>query len=392
MTNNKTKTQNRKLSPWEKNLLGVPVNDVPKLIPGLIGVSILAWFSIWLGKFVGETLLGFDKSPISPVMLAILLGLIISALMPLPAFLKPGLSFSVKKVLRLGIILLGIRLTIFDVFRLGLYGIPIVVICIIGALVITTQINKWLKLPQRLGALIAVGTSICGVSAIVATSPAIEAEEEETAYAVAVITIFGLLATLIYPYVANVIFAGNALRVGLWLGTSIHDTSQVIGAAKVYADVFSQPLALDVATVTKLVRNVFMALVIPFMAYYYARNIKEKGVSVNKRTNPFKLLPLFILGFLAMAVIRSIGDAGIRTSGVAFGLWDAESWTGIIKFITIWAGNLLVVALAGVGLSTKTSTFRGLGLKPFVVGLCAALAVGVVSFITILVVGGLVTI
>jgi len=195
MTNNKTKTQNRKLSPWEKNLLGVPVNDVPKLIPGLIGVSILAWFSIWLGKFVGETLLGFDKSPISPVMLAILLGLIISALMPLPAFLKPGLSFSVKKVLRLGIILLGIRLTIFDVFRLGLYGIPIVVICIIGALVITTQINKWLKLPQRLGALIAVGTSICGVSAIVATSPAIEAEEEETAYAVAVITIFGLLAT-----------------------------------------------------------------------------------------------------------------------------------------------------------------------------------------------------
>lgn len=392
MTNNKTKTQNRKLSPWEKNLLGVPVNDVPKLIPGLIGVSVLAWFSIWLGKFVGETLLGFDKSPISPVMLAILLGLIISALMPLPAFLKPGLSFSVKKVLRLGIILLGIRLTIFDVFRLGLYGIPIVVICIIGALVITTQINKWLKLPQRLGALIAVGTSICGVSAIVATSPAIEAEEEETAYAVAVITIFGLLATLIYPYVANVIFAGNALRVGLWLGTSIHDTSQVIGAAKVYADVYSQPLALDVATVTKLVRNVFMALVIPFMAYYYARNIKEEGASVNKRTNPLKLLPLFILGFLAMAVIRSIGDAGIRTSGVAFGLWDAESWTGIIKFITIWAGNLLVVALAGVGLSTKTSTFRGLGLKPFVVGLCAALAVGVVSFITILVVGGLVTI
>lgn len=392
MTNNKTKMQNRKLSTWEKNLLGVPVNDVPKLIPGLIGVSVLAWFSIWLGKFVGETLLGFDKSPISPVMLAILLGLIISALMPLPAFLKPGLSFSVKKVLRLGIILLGIRLTIFDVFRLGLYGIPIVVICIIGALVITTQINKWLKLPQRLGALIAVGTSICGVSAIVATSPAIEAEEEETAYAVAVITIFGLLATLIYPYVANVIFAGNALRVGLWLGTSIHDTSQVIGAAKVYADVYSQPLALDVATVTKLVRNVFMALVIPFMAYYYARNIKEEGASVNKRTNPLKLLPLFILGFLAMAVIRSIGDAGIRTSGVAFGLWDAESWTGIIKFITIWAGNLLVVALAGVGLSTKTSTFRGLGLKPFVVGLCAALAVGVVSFITILVVGGLVTI
>ena len=391
MTNEKTKKQTRKMNTLEKNLLGVPVIDVPKLIPGFISVSILAWFSIWLSKFIGVNLLGFEKSPVSPVMLAILLGLIISAVIPLPASLKPGLSFAVKKVLRLGIILLGIRLTIFDVFRLGIYGIPIVIICIIGALVITTQVNKWLKLPQRLGALIAVGTSICGVSAIVATSPAIDAEEEETAYAVAVITIFGLFATLIYPYAANVIFAGNALKVGLWLGTSIHDTSQVVGAAKVYADVFSQPLALDVATVTKLVRNVFMALVIPFMAYYYARNIKEEDVSKSKKTNPFKLLPLFILGFLAMAVIRSIGDATIRTSGLAFGIWDAETWTGIIKFITNWAGNFLVVALAGVGLSTKLSTFKGLGLKPFAVGLCAALAVGVVSFITITVIGSLVT-
>jgi uncharacterized integral membrane protein (TIGR00698 family) len=389
MTNDKK--QPRKMNTWEKNLLGVSVYDVPKLIPGFIAVSILAWFSIWLSKFIGVTVLGFDKSPVSPVMLAILLGLIISAILPMPASLKPGLSFAVKKVLRLGIILLGIRLTIFDVFRLGIYGIPIVVICIIGALVITTQVNKWLKLPQRLGALIAVGTSICGVSAIVATSPAIEAEEEETAYAVAVITIFGLLATLIYPYIANLIFAGNAMRVGLWLGTSIHDTSQVVGAAKVYADVFSQPLALDVATVTKLVRNVFMALVIPFMAYYYARNMKDEGVSTSRATNPLKLLPLFIVGFLAMAVIRSIGDAGVRTSGVAFGLWDAETWTAIIKFITSWAGNFLVIALAGVGLSTKISTFRGLGLKPFLVGLSAALAVGVVSFITIMIVGGLVT-
>ncbi|MGD9092235.1 MAG: putative sulfate exporter family transporter [Anaerolineales bacterium] len=389
MTNDKK--QPRKMNTWEKNLLGVSVYDVPKLIPGFIAVSILAWFSIWLSKFIGVTVLGFDKSPVSPVMLAILLGLIISAILPMPASLKPGLSFAVKKVLRLGIILLGIRLTIFDVFRLGIYGIPIVVICIIGALVITTQVNKWLKLPQRLGALIAVGTSICGVSAIVATSPAIEAEEEETAYAVAVITIFGLLATLIYPYIANLIFAGNAMRVGLWLGTSIHDTSQVVGAAKVYADVFSQPLALDVATVTKLVRNVFMALVIPFMAYYYARNMKDEGVSTSRATNPLKLLPLFIVGFLAMAVIRSSGDAGVRTSGVAFGLWDAETWTAIIKFITSWAGNFLVIALAGVGLSTKISTFRGLGLKPFLVGLSAALAVGVVSFITIMIVGGLVT-
>ena len=379
------------MSPIEKNLLGVTVNEIPKLIPGVIAVSLLAWFSIWLSKYIGVKLLGFDKTPVSPVMLAILLGLIISALVPMPKSLNPGLSFAVKKILRLGIILLGIRLSIFDVFRLGAYGTPIVIICIIAALFITTRITKWLNLPERLGALIAVGTSICGVSAIVATSPAIDAEEEETAYAIAVITIFGLLATLIYPYVSFLIFHGNPIQAGLFLGTSIHDTSQVVGAAKVYADVFSQPLTLDVATVTKLVRNVFMAAVIPFMAYYYARSTESQSGTEEKKTSFWKLLPLFVVGFLAMAVIRSIGDASLNATGEALGIWEANTWTSIISVIKTWANNLLVIALAGVGLSTNFRSFKGLGIKPFLVGLSTALAVGVISFITISLIGNLVT-
>jgi uncharacterized integral membrane protein (TIGR00698 family) len=377
----------RKMSVVEKNLLGVTVDRIPSLLPGLIVAILLAWFSIWLSRFIGETLLGFDKTPVSPVMLAILLGLVISTVVPMPKVLKPGLSFTVKKVLRLGIILLGIRLTIFAVFQLGVYGIPIVVVCIAGALFFTTRLANWLNLPERLGTLIAVGTSICGVSAIVATGPAIDAEEEEVAYAVAVITIFGLLATVVYPYVANVIFAGNALKVGLWLGTSVHDTSQVVGSAKVYADVFGAPLALDTATVTKLVRNVFMAAVIPLMAFYYARKSQAEGT----KTSVAKLLPLFVLGFLGMAVFRSIGDAMVQGGGNAYGLWDAAAWEGVYTTIKGWAEILLVVALAGVGLSTNFRTFKGLGLKPFLVGLGAALIVGVVSFIAISLMGSLVT-
>jgi len=379
----------RKVSVWEKNLLGAPIDEAPLLLPGLLVAVLLAWLSIWLSKYIGINLLGFDKTPISAVMLAIFLGLIIGAVIPLPQVLGPGLKFAVKKVLRLGIIMLGIRLTIFDVFELGAYGVPIVVVCILGALFFTTRINKWLKLPERLGTLIAVGTSICGVSAIVATGPSIDAEEEEVAYAVAVITIFGLFATLVYPYAANVIFSGEALKVGLFLGTSIHDTSQVVGAAKVYADVFSAPLALDVATVTKLVRNVFMAVVIPFMAFYYAR--KSQGQSTGKKANFLKLLPLFVIGFLILAAIRSIGDAGVNGGGSAFGLWDSVAWKGIHGFVKTWAGNLLVVALAGVGLSTNFRTFKGLGIKPFLVGLGAALVVGIVSFVAISLLGNFVT-
>ena len=159
------------------------------------------------------------------------------------------------------------------------------------------------------------------------------------------------------------------------------------------ADVFSAPLALDVATVTKLVRNVFMAAVIPFMAFYYAgRHARQtQGESSGKKANFLKLLPLFVVGFLIMAVIRSVGDAGIKAGGNAFGLWDSAAWKSIYGSIKTWAVNLLVVALAGIGLGADFRTLRGLGVKPFLVGLSAALLVGGVSFIAISLLGSFVT-
>ena len=391
MTTDKPNFPSAKLSFWERNLLGLSISELPGLLPGLVVVVALAWSSIGLSKYLGVNLLGFEKSPISPVMLALLLGLIIGAIFSIPTTFTPGIRFSVKKILRFGIILLGIRLTIFDVFKLGAMGVPIVMICILGALFITTTISKRLQLPERLGTLIAVGTSICGVSAILATGPAIDADEKESAYAVAVITVFGLLATLFYPYIVNAVFAGDAVRAGLFLGTSVHDTSQVVGSASVYADVFGQSLALDVATVTKLVRNVFMALVIPFMAFYYGRRTSAQASGQSKKTNILKLFPLFILGFLTFAALRSIGDASINLGNSAFGLWTENSWTSLIFTVKTWAGNFLVVALAGVGLSTNFQSFKGLGFKPFFVGLISALAVGGVSFIAITLLGSYVS-
>ena len=382
----------RKMSNWEKNLLGVTVSELPKLIPGLLAAVALTWLSFWLSDLIGVRLMGFKKSPISPVLLAIVLGLAVGAVVPSSKPLSPGLHFTIKKILRLGIILLGIRLTIFDVFKLGTFGVPIVGLCILGGLFITTRINSLLRLPKRLGTLIAVGTSICGVTAIVAASPAIDAEEDEAAYAVAVITIFGLFATLVYPYLAHAIFAGEAVKVGLFLGTAVHETAQVVGAAKIYADIFSQSLALDVATIAKLVRNVFMVVVIPFMAYSYAQEARGSGEFKGQKTSFVQLFPIFILGFLLMAVLRSIGDAGINAGGDAFGLWPDETWRAIISLVKKWAEIFLVAALAGVGLSTKFQSLKRLGIKPFLVGLAAALSVGVVSFVAITLLGQWVTI
>jgi uncharacterized integral membrane protein (TIGR00698 family) len=382
----------RRMNALERNLIGMPAVSIPRLLPGLAAVGLLSWISVWLSEFAGVTLLGFDKTPISAAMLAILLGLIASTIAPMPRALEPGIQFAVKKLLRLGIILLGIRLTIFDVFKLGLYGVPIVALCVLGALLFTTYSNRRLDLPARLGTLIAVGTSICGVSAIVATGPAIEAEDEEVAYAVAVITLFGLAATIVYPYLANLLFAGDPVNAGLFLGTAVHDTSQVIGAGKVYADVFAAPRALDVATVTKLVRNVLMALVIPFMAFSHSRRRQDRAVSGDARTRFLGLLPLFVVGFLLVAALRSAGDAGINAGGMAFGLWDSSTWQGMHNMVKNVAENLMVVALAGVGLGTNFRSFKGLGIKPFIVGLVAALAVGVLSYVAISLLGRFVTI
>ena len=378
-----------KMSAWEKNLFGVPLSGLHKLLPGVMAVAVLTWMSIWLSDWIGIQLMGFEKSPVSPVMLAIILGLTVTSLIMLPDQLKPGLVFAVKKILRLGIIMLGIRLTIFDVFKLGLFGVPIVAVCILGALLITTWINKKLDLPERLGTLIAVGTSICGVTAIVATGPAIDADEDESAYAVATITIFGLFATVIYPYLANGLFGGNAVESGLFLGTAVHETAQVVGAGKIYADIFNQSLALDVATVAKLVRNVFMVGVIPFMAYYYAQ--KTVDGTPKRSPNIGKLLPVFIIGFLFMAVLRSIGDAGINARGIAFGFWTPAAWENAISLIKHWAEVFLVFALAGVGLNTNFKSLRSLGEKPFLVGLGASLSVGVISYFAIMLLGRYVT-
>lgn len=374
---------------WGQSLLGISFRELPRLIPGVILVAVLTWLSLWSSELIGIQWMGFEKSPVSPVMLAILLGLGIASLVRLPDAVQPGLRFSVKKLLRLGIILLGIRLTIFDVFKLGVFGVPIVAACIVGALLVTTWINQKLKLPERLGTLIAVGTSICGVTAIVATSPAIDADEDESAYAVATITVFGLFATIFYPYLANSLFGGQGVMAGLFLGTAVHETAQVVGAGKIYADIFGQAIALDVATVAKLVRNVFMIGVIPFMAYYYQK--KADPGRAKKATQITKLLPVFILGFLLMAVFRSVGDAGINSGGLALGLWSGEFWGDVIATIKQWAEILLVTALAGVGLSTNFKSMRRLGLRPFLVGLGASVSVGVISYAAILLLGRWVT-
>lgn len=379
----------RRLNLIEELIFGCTIKETPKLIPGVALAVALVAASIQLTNLINQAL--GHKGIISYIIVAILAGILIRNLIGLHPFFQPGLSFCLKKLLRLGIIMMGIRLSIFDVLKLGTWGLPIVIFCILVGLIVTIYFTRLLKLPERLGTLIAVGTSICGASAIVATAPGISAKDEEVSYAVANITIFGLIAMFIYPYLSHLIFSGSTTMVGLFTGTSIHETAQVAGAGMIYDQTFqtsANPTATDAAMVTKLVRNAMMVAVIPLMAYVYNRRNIESGESKHgARINPFKLFPLFIIGFLVMAILRSVGDVTLSSGGQAFALLTDEGWKSVVASIGQYSGYILATAMAGVGLGTSLATVRGLGIKPFYVGLFAATIVGVTSLILVLLIG-----
>jgi len=292
-----------------KNIL-FGTQKVSELVPGFLLALALMLVSFFLSDLFGK-IIPFKNNPLSPMLAAIIIGLAIRNLVKLPKLFEAGISFGIKKLLRLGIILMGIRLSILSVLEIGAVAIGMVIICITVALVITIALSERIKISSKLGALIAGGTSICGVSAIVALSPTIEADEEETAYSIGVITLFGILATIFYPYLVELVLNLNVAQAGFFLGTSVHETAQVTAAALIYDDAWGLVTSkgftgADIAITTKLVRNTFMLVVIPILGYYF--NKKKTGGQKLKKFNITRYIPFFIMGYIVFGVIRTMGD------------------------------------------------------------------------------------
>ncbi len=353
----------------------------------------LAGFS--LADAIGQALLAArgltGASPVSGVPVAIVLGLLLRNLLTLPKTINPGLKFCTTTLLRLGIVLVGMKLSVVEMARLGAAGIPVVLAAIVTGLVFVTWFNKRLGLPPRLGTLIAAGTSICGVTAIVSTAPAIEADEREVAYAVANVVAFGLFGMLVYPYLAHALLPGSA-AIGLFLGTAVHDTSQVVGAALTYRQIYGDDAVLRVATVTKLTRNLLLAAVIPILTWMHQKN-GGAGPGAKKASSWQSLVPSFVIGFVAMAIVRSLGDTMLGNGQPALGVWDQAGWSALASLVgdKVGAQWLLGTAMAAVGLNTNFSVFKGVGVKPFAVGMAGAIVVGLVGFAMAAMLGRFVT-
>ena len=341
------------------------------LIPGIILAFVLYTLSQGINNIIGIELLGYEKSPISTAMIAILSGILFGNIFQIREIFLKGLDFTQKNILKLGIICLGIQLKPFEFLEFGKIAIPLIIICIVSVLFVIKLISIKIIIPKRMSYLISVGSTVCGTTAIMAMAPVINAKKNEVSYAIANITLFGIISMLIYPYFANFYFNGESLFIGLFLGTAIHETAQVAAAGLIYDQQFNSPETLNISTVTKLIRNAFLIIMIPLFAYLYSRGqIKKRKYSI------LSIFPYFVLGFIAMIIFRNLGDH-------IFFVNQNEIWSSAVENIKFLSKIFLTMAMAAIGLSTNLREIKNMGYKPFLVGFVAMATVGLISIVTI---------
>lgn len=298
------------------------------------------------------------RHPLGIIILSILLGLVLGNIWALPEFFKSGIKFSVKKLLPLGVILLGARLDFGDLLSVGAIGLLMSACEVIFAMLLLLFLAKKFHLPPKLGLLLGVGTAICGGTAIVAVAPIIKARDDEVVISVATVTLLGLISMLIMPVIGSY-FALDSHSFGIWTGLTIHQTPQVIAAGFAYS-----PEAGETATIIKLARVCLLAPVAFLIGLYWNRSETSDNSNRLNARQYFGLVPTFILGFMAMALVRTLGlfpEFQIPLqANYDFNLSTQSASIAGAKYS-------LAAAMAGVGLETRFASLKTTSLKSFLV-------------------------
>ena len=358
-------------------------NNTPSIVPGVALSAATCAAGFQVASILSSTL----SVPVSGIPVSILLGMGIKNTIGYPeSTFKPGITFATTTILQGGIVAVAAKLSFFELLTVGTQGIPVVVSSVGAGMLFIPMAGRFARLPEKMTLLLTAGTSICGVTAITALAPAIDASNRDTAVAVANTVAFGTLGMLVYPYLFHSLCDGNSEQVGMCLGVAIHDTSQVLGAAMSYKETFDDEVALSVAAVTKLTRNLGLAFCIPALTYVHHKAVADtnrendgdgksskSGDTMSGLVTFQKYVPPFLVAFIAMSTFRSCGDFLLGQD--APGLYhQAVSFIG--NDVSKYA---LGTAMAGVGLSTAAS-LKGVGWKPFAVGGAGALVVGGTGF------------
>jgi uncharacterized integral membrane protein (TIGR00698 family) len=311
-----------------------------RLLPGLLLTFAIAAVAFELRNLSGITAL-------SPLIIAIVLGIAFRNSVGAPSAFKPGVVFGMRRILRFAIVLLGLQLSLAQVITVGVVGVAIIAVTLAATFAFTVWLGRRLGIDHKLAQLIAAGTSICGASAVIATNTVTRASDEDVAYAVASVTVFGSASILLYPALAGFLqLTPHAF--GLWTGASIHEIAQVVAAA-----FQNGPDSGNFGTIAKLSRVMLLAPMILMLGHLSAKGqqtIDAGRVELPTRQPAPK--PWFVAGFVAMMLFNSLD------------LIPQADRAYLIQATTF----LLTVALAAMGLETDFGKLREKGWKPLLVG------------------------
>lgn len=318
--------------------------DVRSVTPGLVAVVVVA---------AASQLIGTSIAALSPLVVAVVLGALAVNVSPHRTALQPGAELVARHGLRVGIVLLGFRLSLDDATEIGGSGLILVLGVVVVTFAAVIALGRLLGLRRGLSTLTATGFAICGVSAIAAMEGVIDADEEEVSYAIGLVTLCGTLAVIFLPMLAGPLGLDPA-GFGTWVGASVHDVGQVIAAASTEGSA-----ALQAATVVKLTR---VALLGPLVAVMSVARRRGRHAPAGDRA---PLVPWFVVAFCAAIAVRT---TGIVPAAVLETIRTAEPL-------------LFVVSLAGLGMGVDAGRLRTLGLRPLVFGLAAWVVIGAASYV-----------
>jgi uncharacterized integral membrane protein (TIGR00698 family) len=336
------------------------LNPLLRLLQYLPGVALLAGIG-YAGKVLEQTINGYAKAHhytipnIEYVLWAIVIGLAISNTLTIPHIFLPGIA-TYEFWLKAGIVLLGARFVVADVLKLGGISLALVFVEITGSLLLMTLLGRLFGLRPKLTSLLAVGSAVCGVSAIIATKGAIDADDEDSSFAIAAILALGALALFTFPLIGHALHLSDDAY-GLWSGLAVDNTAEAAAAGALFSDT-----AGKLAVLTKTCRNAMIGFVVLGYAFYWASRGKAQAVQ-NKAAFLWQKFPKFVLGFLVISLLVSLQVFNKQQVG---DLANLSRWAFLLTF-------------AGVGLRTNFREMSKQGLRPFAVGALGEMLIAVLT-------------
>jgi uncharacterized integral membrane protein (TIGR00698 family) len=327
------------------------------LLPGILLLAVVGY----AGKFIEQFITRYGKAHhlvlpnIEYVLWAILIGLVIANTIGVPQIFRLGVA-TYEFWLKTGIVLLGGRFILSDIAKLGGISLALVFIEIALGLVFMTYLGKAFNLKPKLVSLLAVGSSICGVSAIIAAQGAIEADEEDSSFAIAAILALGAISLFVFPLVGHLLHLSDRAY-GVWTGLAVDNTAETAAAGALYSDA-----AGKVAVLVKTCRNAMIGFVVLGYAVYWASKGQAAGIQ-NKAAFLWTKFPKFVLGFLLISLLASVGFFS-KPGLLAIG--NLSRWAFLLTF-------------AGVGLRTSFRDLSKQGLRPFLVGAIGEIVIAILT-------------